>query len=371
MSLKLFSILCSFLLVSSVIGAEEVKTLEIGAQAPEFNLKGVDGKMYTLKSFAKADILVVLFSCNHCPTAQAYEDRMIKFVNDYKSKKVSMVVISPNSYKAVQFSELGYTDLSDSYEEMIIRAKDKKYNFPYLYDGATQAISKKYGAIATPHAFVFDKARKLRYQGRIDDNEYIGKEKVHDMKNAVDALLAGQEVTTTTTKVFGCSVKWEEKSTNVNKEVESWAKMPVSLEKVSLDQIKALVKNEGSGKYRLINVWATWCGPCVREFTGLVESHHMYRRRDFEFVSVSMDAPKNYDKTLAFLKEKYASNKNLIYDGVDKYAFIEALDPKWQGALPYTILISPEGKIVYNQMGLLDIGMLRKNIADHVGRYYD
>jgi len=371
MSIKLFTILFSILLLSMQMSGEEVKTLEIGTTAPNFNLKGVDGKMYTLQSFAKANILVILFSCNHCPTAQAYEDRMIKFVNDYKSKNVSLVIISPNSDKAVQFSELGYTDLSDSYPEMILRAKDKKYNFPYLYDGATQAISKKYGAVATPHAFVFDKSRKLKYQGRIDDNEHIGREKVHDLRNAVDALLAGQEVTTTTTKVFGCSVKWEEKSKNVNAEVESWAKMPVSLEKVNLDQIKALAKNEGSGKYRLINVWATWCGPCVREFTGLVESHHMYRRRDFEFISVSMDAPKNYDKTLAFLKEKYASNKNVIYDGEDKYALIEAIDPNWQGALPYTLLISPEGKVVYNQMGLLDIGKLRKNVADHLGRYYD
>lgn len=371
MSVKLFTFLFAGMLSLTSIFAEEVKTLDIGATAPDFNLKGVDGKMYTLKTFAKAEVLVILFSCNHCPTAQAYEDRLIKFVQDYKAKNVSLVVISPNSDKAVQFSELGYTDLSDSYAEMIIRAKDKKYNFPYLYDGATQAIAKKYGPVATPHAFVFDKSRKLRYQGRIDDNEYIGKEKVHDLRNAVDAILAGKEVTTTTTKVFGCSVKWEEKSKNVNSEIESWAKMPVSLEKVSLDQIKTLVKNEGSGKYRLINVWATWCGPCVREFTGLVESHHMYRRRDFEFVSVSMDAPKNYDKTLAFLKEKLASNKNLIYDGEDKYAFIEAFDPKWQGALPYTILVSPEGKVVYNQMGLLDIGILRKNIADHIGRYYD
>lgn len=371
MSIRLLMVLFSLSLVLNVLKAEEVKTLEIGAVAPDFNLKGVDGKMYTLKSFAKANILVVLFSCNHCPTAQAYEDRMIKFVNDYKSKNVSLVVISPNSDKAVQFSELGYTDLGDSYEEMIMRAKDKKYNFPYLYDGATQAIAKKYGPVATPHAFVFDKSRKLRYQGRIDDDEHIGREKVHDLRNTVDALLSGQEITTTTTKVFGCSVKWEEKSANTRKEVDSWAKMPVSLEKVNLDQIKELVKNEGNKKYRLINVWATWCGPCVREFTGLVESHHMYRRRDFEFVSVSMDAPKNYDKTLEFLKEKMASNKNLIYDGEDKYAFIEAFDPKWQGALPYTILVSPEGKIVYNQMGLLDIVKLRKSVADHVGRYYE
>lgn len=359
------------ILLSGFIRAEEVKTLEIGAVAPDFNLKGVDGKMYTLASFSKADILVILFSCNHCPTAQAYEDRMIKFVNDYKTKGVTMVVISPNSDAAVRFDELGYTDLSDSYEEMIIRAKDKNYNFPYLYDGATQEISKKYGPVATPHAFVFDKSRKLRYQGRIDDNEYIGREKVHDLKNAVDALLKGAPVAVQTTKVFGCSVKWAEKSASKISEVQGWAKQAVTLEKATLEQVKQLVKNEGTGKYRLINVWATWCGPCVREFTGLVESHHMYRRRDFEFVSISMDAPKNHDKALALLKEKMASNKNYIYDGEDKYAFIEAVDPNWQGALPYTLLISPEGKVVYNQMGLLDIGKLRKQVADHIGRYYD
>ncbi|MEP7324193.1 MAG: redoxin domain-containing protein [Saprospiraceae bacterium] len=361
-----------FLLISFQINAaEDVKTLEIGASAPDFSLKGTDGKMYSLKSFATANILVVLFSCNHCPTAQAYEDRIIKFVNDYKSKNVKLVAISPNSDKSVRWDEMGYTDISDSYQEMQIRAKDKKYNFSYLYDGATQATSHKYGAIATPHVFIFDKSRKLKYQGRIDDNEHIGKETVHNLRDAVDALLMNKPIEPATTKVFGCSVKWAEKSASKIAEVAKWATEPVTLEKADIPAIKELVQNKGNKKYRLINVWATWCGPCVAEFTSLVESNHMYRRRDFEFVSVSMDAPKNEDKALAFLKEKYASNKNLIYDGTDKYALIEAVDPKWQGALPYTILVSPEGKIVHQQMGQIDVIKLRKAIADHIGRYYD
>lgn len=361
----------SFCFSSMIKAAEDPKTLEIGAAAPDFNLKSTDGKMYSLKSFASANILVVLFTCNHCPTAQAYEDRVIKFVNDYKSKNVRLVAISPNSDKSVLFNEMGYTDLNDSYEEMIIRSKDKSFNFPYLYDGATQETSHKYGAVATPHVFVFDKSRKLQYQGRIDDNEYIGKESIHNLRDAVDAMLMNKPVMPATTKVFGCSVKWAEKSVNKISEVQKWAAEPVNLQKADITAIQALVKNEGNKKYRLINVWATWCGPCVAEFSSLVESDHMYRRRDFEFVSVSMDAPKSYDKALAFLKEKFASNKNVIYDGEDKYALIEAVDPQWQGALPYTLLVSPSSEIVHRQMGEIDVLKLRRAIADHIGRYYD
>ena len=121
--------------------AIDPKTLEIGSKAPDFKLPGTDGKTYSLASFSKAKVLVVVFTCNHCPTAQAYEDRIIKLTSDYKAKGVQVVAISTNDPTAVRLDELGYTDLSDSFEEMKIRSKDKKYNFPYLYDGATQVTS--------------------------------------------------------------------------------------------------------------------------------------------------------------------------------------------------------------------------------------
>src|SRR4051794_3308739 len=124
-----------------------LKTLPIGSPAPDFSLPGVDGRTYSLKDFADARILVVLFTCNHCPTAQAYEDRIKRLHADYQGKGVALVAVSPNDPKAVRLDELGYTDLSDSFEEMKVRAKDHHFSFPYLYDGEMQKSSLAYGVL--------------------------------------------------------------------------------------------------------------------------------------------------------------------------------------------------------------------------------
>ncbi|MDB5148788.1 MAG: redoxin protein, partial [Mucilaginibacter sp.] len=165
-------------------------TLAIGVAAPAFNLPGADGKAYTLNSFKNASVLVVIFTCNHCPTAQAYEDRIIQLTKDYSTKGVAVVAIMPNDPNAISLDELGYTDMSDSFAEMKKRAADKHYNFPYLYDGATQAVTKAYGPIATPHVFIFNKARKLCFSGRIDDVEKPTKTpNTQDTRNAINQLL--------------------------------------------------------------------------------------------------------------------------------------------------------------------------------------
>ncbi len=368
-------IIClTLLLVFSLIKlkAQDHPSLALGSKAPDFNLMGIDDKMHTLAEYKNSNILVILFTCNHCPTAQAYEDRVQKFVNDYEGKGVQLVAIQPNADKAVRFDELGYTDLSDSFEEMKIRAKDKSYTYPYLYDGETQEVAQKYGPIATPHVFIFDKNRVLQYTGRIDDDEHIGREKVHNLRMAVDDMLAGKNPTVASTKVFGCSTKWMSKSATKEAEVAAWAKEPVSVESADLNKLKEIMTNTDSeGKYRLVNVWATWCGPCVAEFTNLVESDKMYRHRDFEFVTISADEPKNTEKVLKFLQRKYASNKNYHFTGGSKYDMIEAIDPNWQGALPYTVLIAPNGEKVYTQMGEINVLSLRRAIADHIGRYFD
>jgi len=347
-------------------------TLAIGSKAPAFSLKGVDGKTYSLSSFAKYKILVVVFTCNHCPTAQAYEDRIIKLTNDYHLKNVGIVAINPNDPSAIRLDELGYTDMSDTYAEMKLRAAQKKFNFPYLYDGATQSTAKAYGPVATPHVFIFDNERKLRYQGRIDDVEKPTKTpNSFDTRNAIDDLLQNKDVTVKTTKVFGCSIKWAEKENWIVKGREEWAKEPVELETIDEAGIKNLVQNN-SGKLRLINIWAAWCGPCVVEFPEFVTMNRMYRGRDFEFVSICLDDLEKKDKALKFLKEKQASNKNYIFNIDNKYAFIESIDPKWQGALPYTMIVEPGGKIVYAQQNIIDPAKIKKLIVDNpiIGRYY-
>ncbi len=352
--------------------SEEYPTLPIGASAPAFNLKGVDGKTYSLTSFKNSPVLVIVFTCNHCPTAQAYEDRIIELKNDYAGRGVAVVAISPNDPNSITLNELDYSDMSDSFEEMKLRAKQKKFNFPYLYDGKTQVASKAYGPVATPHVFIFDKQRKLRYQGRIDDTEKPSKTpNSFDTREAINALLNSKEITQTTTKVFGCSVKWAEKNTLVNQSFEKWSKEPVILDTITEAGIKKLVKNNGD-KLRLINIWATWCGPCVKEFPEFITIQRMYRSRDFEFISISADDPAVKNKVLKFLQSKQASGTNYLFNIDDKYKLIEAVDPNWQGALPYTILVEPGGKIVYAKQGAIDPAEMKRIIVDHpmIGRFY-
>ena len=351
---------------------DEHPTLAIGAPAPDFNLPATDGKNYTLASFKNARLLVVVFTCNHCPTAQAYEERLVQLTSDFKDKGVAVVAIMPNDPGSITLSELDYTDMGDSFDEMKQRAARKKFNFPYLYDGATEETSRKYGPIATPHVFIFDKDRKLRYSGRIDDVEKPSKTpNTMDTRNAITALLNNKEVPVTTTKVFGCSIKWAEKSDWITKAKAGWAKEPVILDTITAAGIKDLVKNT-SGKLRLINVWATWCGPCVTEFPEFITMNRMYRHRDFEFISISADDPAKKDKALQFLQQQQASATNYIFNVDDKYKLIEAVDPKWQGALPYTMLVEPGGKIVFSKQGAIDPDLLKTMIVDNplIGRYY-
>src|SRR6516225_5792319 len=208
-----------------------LRTLPIGAAAPDFKLPGVDGQDHALKDFADARILVIVFTCNHCPTAQAYEDRIIRLHADYKDKGVALVTISPNDPKAVRLDELGYTDLGDSLEDMKVRAKDRKFAFPYLYDGDTQKTALAYGVLATPQVFVFDQERKLRYVGRIDDSD-VKTVTSHDARNALDALLAGKPVPVETTRVFGCSTKWADKQEDAKKSLAKWDQEPVALDSI-------------------------------------------------------------------------------------------------------------------------------------------
>ncbi len=350
----------------------EPETLATGSKAPDFSLPGVDGKTYSLDDFRKSPVLVVIFSCNHCPTAQAYEDRIISFSKEYKPKGVDVVMISPNSVDALNYSELGYSDMGDSFDDMKQRASDKGFPFPYLYDGDNQKVALAYGPVATPHCFVFDKERILRYNGRVDGSEKPGTGKGEDLRNAVDALLAGRPVSNPVTKVFGCSVKWAWKNEYTKKLYEQWARLPVTLEEIDVNGVRDLIRNTSSNKLRLINIWATWCGPCKTEFPDLVIIDRMYRGRDFEFITISADKQQRKDDALKFLKSQQASNKNYIFNDDDVYKLIEAVDPDWRGALPFTILIEPGGKIVYKKQDMIDPYEMKKLIVEnkYIGRYY-
>ena len=335
--------------------------LAIGSLAPDFALPGVDGKVHKLSDYRESRLLMVMFICNHCPTSQLYEGRIKELVDDYRGKGVSFVAIEPNDPQAILLSELGYTDVSDSLEEMKIRAEYRHFDFPYLYDGETQAVTQGYGAQATPHVFLFDRERKLRYEGRIDDAQRESLVKKRDARAALDALLANQPVTVPHTPAFGCSTKWKSKIDSQLAEMKKIEAEPVKLEMVTADDLKKLRSNP-SDKVMLVTFWATWCGPCITEFPAMEQTYRMFRRRDFDFVTVAVNYPDEKAGVMKILQEQHASGRNLMFGSDDTYGLQAAFDAKWEGGVPFTMVIAPGGKVIFQQQGEVDILAVRRAI---------
>jgi thiol-disulfide isomerase/thioredoxin len=182
------------------------------------------------------------------------------------------------------------------------------------------------------------------------------------LRNALDAVLAGQPVAVEKTRAFGCSIKWAGKAQSVREYMAKLAAEPVTVEPVNAEGLRALRKND-SGKVRLVNFWATWCGPCITEFPELVTINRMYRHRNFELVTVAAQFPDEKKEVLDFLTKQQASNRNLIFADGDKYKLMEAFDKDWNAALPYTVLISPTGEYLYKVQGQIDPLELKRIIV--------
>jgi len=335
--------------------------LSIGSQAPDFALPGVDGKIHKLSDYKSAKILAIVFECNHCPVSQLYESRIEKLYRDYRNKGVSFVAINPNNPKSIRLNELGYTDVTDSLEEMKIRTAYRNIEWPYLYDGETQGVSIKFGVVATPHIYLFDQARRLQYQGRIDDNQREDMVKTEDARNALDAMLAGKPVPVTDTKAFGCTTKWMSKATGVE---EEWAKIqaePVNVDMVSADDLKKLRANQ-TGKVLLVSFWSTGCALCANQLFDLETTYRMYRLRAFDFVTVSTDPPDQAAAVLAFLKKQYASSPNKQFASADVAGLQAAWGARWKPGMPYTAVIGTDGKLLYEKEGKIDILEVRRTI---------
>jgi peroxiredoxin len=382
-------VLSLLMLVSPVLAVAEegLADLKIGDPAPDFSLPGIDGKTWTLADFKEGKVLVVFFTSNHCPTSHGAADRIKSFLGDYRSKGMAFVAINPNHPEGLSIDELGYSKYNDGFEDMKLYAAEEGFDFPYLYDGETQNVARAYGCLTTPHVFVFDAERKLRYKGRFDDSRFGGDDstvKSPDTRNAVEALLAGKPVAVPETKPMGCSTKWRSKKTAVAEKMAAWDATPVEVETIDAAGVAALRKN-GTNKVRLFNVWATWCAPCVQEFPDLVTTARKFGLRDFEFINLSVDDPANAAAVKAFLEKQRAGmapkvkksveaegrkTNSYLYRGTDMDEVMRALDPEWPGGIPHTILVDTDGTILWRHNGLVDGETLRAKILKHMGDYY-
>ena len=359
-----------FLLISSAVWAQEAHPiLPLGSPAPDFALPGVDGNIHRLSDYAPSPILVVVFTCNHCPIAQMYEQRIQQLDDDYRNRGVAVVAIQGNDPKAIRIDELDSSDISDTLEEMKIRVAYKHLRYTYLYDGETQSVTRAYGPQATPHVFIFDKQRKLRYEGRMDNSYRIEQVKTQDARNAIDALLANQDPQVKHTGVFGCSTKWQEKEASRKEALRKIDEQPVQLEMATTDDLKKLRTNP-TKHMLLVSFWATWCGSCIDEFADFENTYQMYKVRDFDLVTVAANMPDEKTGVLKMLEKKRATSRNLLFASEDTAALQRAFDPTWESAVPYTVLLDENGKVLYKKLGSVDILELRRTILTYLPSDY-
>ncbi len=363
-------VLIFFMLALGAWAQETHPILALGSPAPDFELPGVDGAIHKLADYSSSPILVVVFTCNHCPIAQMYERRITQLAADYKDRGVAVVAIQPNDPKAITIDELDSSDVSDSLDEMKIRARYRHLTYPYLYDGETQSVTEAYGPQATPHVFVFDRDRRLRYEGHMDDSYRAELVKTHEARDAIDALLAHREVIVKHTGVFGCSTKWREKQAARLEALRKIESQPVQLEMASAADLRTLRTNP-TRKVLLVSFWATWCGSCIHEFADFQDTFRMYGVRDLELVTVAANMPDEKNTVLRILEKMHATSHNLLFASNDTAALQAAFDPRWESAVPYTVLLSPDGKVLYQKQGSVDMLELRRTILANLPSDYE
>lgn len=361
-------------------------TLKIGDAAPDFRLPGIDGRTHTLADHKKAPILMVAFISNHCPDSNASAPRLVAFANEMAARGVTVVAINPNHPEGLSVDELGYSLYDDGFADMKRYAAEMKLPFSYLWDGETQATAAAYGCLTTPHVFIFDAKRRLRYKGQFDNSPYAQPEtiKTQDARAAVEAMLAGKPVAVSETKPHGCSTKWRSKKESVEKRVARWDAEPVVVETADLPKIKALTTNP-DGRFRVINIWATWCGPCVEEFPILVQAMRRFSMRPFDLITISVDHPGQGKQVQALLqgmnagvpkrthpalKKEGRTTNHYLYAETDWQPLMQSLDPKWPGGVPHTILLAPDGRVIWRHSGELQEQELLEQIVNALSPYF-
>ncbi|MDP6634193.1 MAG: thioredoxin family protein [Phycisphaerae bacterium] len=351
--------------------------LGIGDAAPDFKLPGVDGKTHTLAEYKDAKILAIVFTCNHCPTSRMYEDAIIKLSTDYAKKGVKLVAISPNDPGALRPDEVAGTVLGDSFEEMKIRAKEKKYPFPYLYDGDTQKAAMAYGATLTPQMFIFDAERKLRYTGAVEGPPYSTAGGPH-ARVAIEAMLAGKKIVYDRTRPFGCSTKWGFKRRSVDYDTAMWNEKPVTMADIDLAGFKKLAAND-SNVLKLICIWSLDDKSSAAAMADLVMLRRIYQHRPLELITVNIDPAAKKKDALALLKKNHAAKPspsrfapidpktpiNYMFTGKNAAELFKALKAKADSkpAAPYSAMIIPGGEVIHTQTKKLNPKGLRAKLV--------
>lgn len=329
------------LFVALVIQAStgvELNKPGIGQPAPDFTLKDLNGQQHSLEDY-RGKVVIVSFISTECPVVNAYLERIKAIAADYKARNVVFLGINSNS--------------AEPMSAMREQAAKNNLTFTILKDEGNR-VADAYGASFTPEVYLIDVAGRLRYHGRIDNAPEVRRVTRHDLRQALDELLAGKAVSTPETKAFGCVIKRAGEAT-------LQATIPANLVQ---DQPRVLLlkpaeftrlTQQAKGQVLVINFWATWCGPCVVEFPEFVSLDEKYRDKGVRVVAISADDPSEINSAvIPFIKQMKARFEVYVQDVEDPQEMIDVVNKDWPGTLPATFIFDRQSKMVFQHFGIVD-----------------
>ena len=330
---------------------------------PPFQLPGIDGLIYDSTEFKKSELLAIVFLSNHCPTSQIFQHSIIPLAKEYRNKGLVVVAISPNDPEAILPDELSHSALGDTLPEMALRAKELQYPFPYLYDGKTQEVAKAYGVRVTPHAFLFDKKRKLRYSGKIGDPKTPEQADRQYLELAVNSLIHGSEPRIVHTPAFGNSIKWIKNRIITEKTMARYARESVYLKKATITNIQFVRKNNAK-RPKLIYVWSNQDKNNRQELLQLAAIHKIYRKRGLKLVTICVDGSDFTDVAKKLLIETQSSGTNYICSGAEISPVVDLRAEEGIETTPFLGLLTSEAKIFYRSTKGLEPLTIKRHILE-------
>jgi peroxiredoxin len=327
----------SVLTIREQAATAQANALSIGQEAPDFTLKDLSGRRHSLRDY-RGKTVVVSFLSTQCPIVDAYHERIRKLAADYEQRGVVILGLYPNN--------------NEPLSAVKAKAAEQKLSFPVMKDEGSQ-VADLYHAQSTPEMFVIDGAGRLRYHGRIDNSPELPRVRRHDLREALDELLAGQAVTVAETRAFGCAIK------RAKPAAQSKAATKASAAAAPVARLKPAefpkLKEQAQGKVLVVNFWATWCGPCVAEFPEFVRLDEKYRARGVEIIAISADETAELQsKVVPFIRKQKARFDVYVQDTDDPDEMIRQFSSEWSGALPATFVFDRQGRLSYSVLGLID-----------------
>ena len=331
-----------------------------GNDLPPISLKNIDNNIYTTKNLTGFDYVCIILYSNHCRISQKFEYAIKKITTEFKRNNSKVVVISPNNEDAIIPDELAYSDLGDSFEDMKIRYSESNFNFPYLYDGKNQTVSSYLKTTTTPHAFLFNKQRKLIYNGRIGDYKDPKNLEKSDLYKSFENALSGNEEYKKT-KVYGTSIKTGKNVGLAERVKRRYSEEKVTLRKIDKKTLEFFLEY-GTKNPTVFYLWTPIDEGCRENLLALSETFKIFRKRGFKLYTICLEGSKN--DALICLENAQLSSANFIMHGSEITALTEFIPSNSTKISPLMIFFSKNKILKFSHIGKLNNQQLKKNLIN-------